>query len=94
IGLPREAFEEGLNPEVREAVLAAARRLEASGAIVEWMDLPLLRYAVPAYYIIASAEAASNLSRYDGLRYGHSVREAGISSEAAARALAGRSSAG
>ena len=72
-----------MNPQVREAVLDAARRLEASGAIVEWMDLPLLRYAVPAYYIIASAEAASNLSRYDGLRYGHPVRGSGVSLEEA-----------
>ncbi len=70
IGIPRSYFGEGLDPQVRDAVLKAAEVFEKSGAEVEEFDLSMLDYAVPAYYIIASAEASSNLSRFDGVKYG------------------------
>lgn len=70
IGIPKDYFGEGLNPEIEEAVLAAARELEKKGAIVEEFNLDLIRYAVPAYYVIACAEASSNLARFDGVKYG------------------------
>ena len=66
IGIPKDYFGEGLNPEVKEAVLAAAKVLEEKGAIVEEFDLGLVKYAIPAYYVIACAEASSNLARFDG----------------------------
>lgn len=71
IGIPRDYFGEGLDPEVREAVLNAAAVLKEKGAVVEEFDLSLVEYAIPAYYVIASAEASSNLSRFDGVKYGH-----------------------
>lgn len=71
IGIPRDYFGDGLQPEVREAVLAAAKELEKKGAIVEEFDLGLAEYAVPAYYVIACAEASSNLARFDGVKYGY-----------------------
>lgn len=71
IGLPRDYFGAGLDPQVKEQVLAAAKKLEAMGAIIEEFDMPELQYAIPAYYIIACAEASSNLSRYDGIKYGY-----------------------
>lgn len=61
--------------EVKEGVLAAARALKEQGALVEEFDLGLVEYAVPAYYIIASAEASSNLARFDGVKYGHRAKE-------------------
>ena len=70
IGLPVQCFGEGLEGEVRAAVLAAADVLRARGARVEELDLPIMKYVVPAYYIIACAEASSNLSRFDGVKYG------------------------
>ena len=75
IGIPREYFGEGLHPEVREAVLAAAETLKEKGAIVEEFDLGLVEYAIPAYYVIACAEASSNLARFDGVKYGYRTRE-------------------
>lgn len=74
VGLPRQYFGQGLSGDVRRAVLAAADTLKNLGAVVEACDLPMLEYAVAAYYIISSAEAASNLSRYDGVQYGHRAR--------------------
>ncbi|MCL2077921.1 MAG: Asp-tRNA(Asn)/Glu-tRNA(Gln) amidotransferase subunit GatA [Oscillospiraceae bacterium] len=71
IGLPRNYFAQGIDGGVKRAVLAAAKELEAAGAIVEEFDMPLTEYMVSAYYIIACAEASSNLSRYDGLKYGY-----------------------
>ena len=62
IGIPRDYFGEGLDPEVKEAILAAAKVLEEKGAIVEEFDLSLVEYAIPAYYVIACAEASSNLA--------------------------------
>ena len=71
IGIPRDYFGEGLDLEVKEAVLKAAQTLRERGAIVEEFDLSLVDYAIPAYYVIASAEASSNLSRFDGIKYGY-----------------------
>ncbi len=71
IGIPRDYLGEGLDAEVKEAVLAAAKVLEEKGAVVEMFDLSLVEYAIPAYYTIASAEASSNLERFDGVKYGH-----------------------
>ncbi len=71
IGIPRAYFAEGLAPAVRERVLAAAEVLRERGAIVEEFDLDLVQYAIPAYYTIASAEASSNLERFDGIKYGY-----------------------
>lgn len=71
IGIPRDYFGEGLDEEVKTAVLGAAKALEEKGAIVEEFDLSLVEYAIPAYYVIASAEASSNLARFDGVKYGY-----------------------
>lgn len=75
IGIPRDYFGEGLDEEVKTAVLAAAKVLEEKGAIVEEFDLSLVEYAIPAYYVIASAEASSNLARFDGVKYGYRTEE-------------------
>ncbi len=75
VGIPRDYFGEGLDPEVKDAVMAAAKALEAKGAILEEFDLSLVEYAIPAYYIIASAEASSNLERFDGVKYGYRTEE-------------------
>lgn len=75
IGIPRDYFGEGLDPEVKEAVLAAAKVLEAKGANVEEFDLSLVEYAIPTYYTIAAAEASSNLERFDGIKYGYRTEE-------------------
>ena len=75
IGIPKDYFGEGLNPEVKDAVLAAAKVLEEKGAIVEEFDLGLVKYAIPAYYVIACAEASSNLARFDGVKYGYRTKE-------------------
>lgn len=71
IGIPKTYLDEGLDHEVKEAVLAAAKVLEEKGALVEEFDLGLVDYAIPAYYVIASAEASSNLARFDGVKYGY-----------------------
>jgi aspartyl-tRNA(Asn)/glutamyl-tRNA(Gln) amidotransferase subunit A len=76
IGIPRDYFGDGLDPEVKESVLAAAKVLESRGAIVEEFDLSLVDYAIPAYYTIASAEASSNLERFDGVKYGYRAKDA------------------
>ena len=75
IGIVRDYLGEGLDDEVRDAVLAAARVLEEKGAVTEEFDLSLVEYAIPAYYVIASAEASSNLSRFDGIKYGYRTKE-------------------
>ncbi|POP34714.1 Asp-tRNA(Asn)/Glu-tRNA(Gln) amidotransferase subunit GatA [Lactonifactor longoviformis] len=75
IGIPRDYLGEGLDPEVKSAVLSAAKTLEEKGACVEEFDLSLVEYAIPAYYVIASAEASSNLSRFDGVKYGYRTKE-------------------
>ncbi len=71
IGLPRDYFGDGLDPEVAAAVKKAAEDLKAAGAEVEEFDLKLVKYAIPAYYTIADAEASSNLERFDGIKYGY-----------------------
>ncbi len=71
IGIPKEYFAEGLDPAVKAATMAAVARLEAQGATAVEISLPHTEYAVATYYIIAPAEASSNLSRFDGVRYGH-----------------------
>ena len=75
IGIPRDYFGEGLDPEVKEAILNAAKELEKKGAILEEFDLSLVQYAIPAYYVIASAEASSNLARFDGVKYGYRTED-------------------
>lgn len=75
IGIPKDYFTDGLDVEVKEAVLKAAKVLEEKGAIVEEFDLSLVEYAIPAYYVIASAEASSNLARFDGVKYGYRTKE-------------------
>lgn len=75
IGLPRDYFKEGLNPEVKAAILKAVDVLKAQGAVVEEFDLGLVDYAIPTYYTIAAAEASSNLERFDGIKYGYRTEE-------------------
>ena len=70
LGLPREYFVEGMQPAVGDAVRGAVRHLESLGAEIEQVSLPHTPYAIPTYYLIATAEASSNLARYDGTRYG------------------------
>jgi aspartyl-tRNA(Asn)/glutamyl-tRNA(Gln) amidotransferase subunit A len=71
IGIPKEYYGEGVSCEVREKVLAAAHALERSGAVLVDISLPSTDYALSAYYIIACAEASSNLARFDGVKYGY-----------------------
>lgn len=75
IGIPSDYFGDGLDPEVKVAVLGAAKKLEEKGAIVEEFDLSLVEYAIPAYYVIACAEASSNLARFDGVKYGYRTEQ-------------------
>ena len=75
IGIPKDYFGEGLDLEVKEAVLKAAEVLKEKGAIVEEFDLSLVEYAIPAYYTIAAAEASSNLERFDGVKYGYRAKD-------------------
>lgn len=75
IGIPRDYFGEGLDGQVRDAVLKAAEVLKEKGAIVEEFDLSLVEYAIPAYYTIAAAEASSNLERFDGIKYGYRAED-------------------
>ena len=76
MGLPRELISEGIQPEVKNAVENAAKLLQNLGASVEETSLPSTNYALSAYYIIAPAEASSNLARYDGVRYGYRTDQA------------------
>lgn len=75
IGIPNDYLGEGLDDEVRTAVLQAAEVLADRGAVVERFDLSLVEYAIPAYYTIAAAEASSNLERFDGIKYGYRTEE-------------------
>lgn len=75
VGIPKDYFTEGLDKEVAGAIRDAAKVLEENGAIVEEFDLSLVKYAIPAYYVIASAEASSNLERFDGVKYGYRTEE-------------------
>ncbi len=75
IGIPSDYLREGLDPEVKRCVLAAAEEFKSLGAEVEEFSLGMVEYAIPAYYIIASAEASSNLERFDGVKYGYRTEE-------------------
>ncbi|MBD5495883.1 MAG: Asp-tRNA(Asn)/Glu-tRNA(Gln) amidotransferase subunit GatA [Lachnospiraceae bacterium] len=75
IGIPNDYFGEGLDTEVKDAVLKAAKTLEERGAVVERFDLSLVDYAIPTYYTIAAAEASSNLERFDGIKYGYRTKD-------------------
>lgn len=77
IGIPKEYFGEGLDPEVAEAVQRAVAFYQSAGCEIHEVSLPHTSYCLDTYYIIATAEASSNLARYDGIRYGHRSREAG-----------------
>ena len=71
IGLPRNYFENGIDEDVKNGILSTIKEFEAAGAHIEEFEMPLTDYMIPAYYVIACAEASSNLSRYDGLKYGY-----------------------
>ena len=71
IGVPAEYFGEGLDPEVRAAVEKGIDALKAAGCTIKPVSLPTTKYAIPAYYLVATAEASANLARFDGVRYGH-----------------------
>ncbi len=73
IGIPTDFFGEGLNADIRARVMDAADELRRLGAEIEEFPMPIVKYAIPTYYIIACAEACSNLSRYDGIKYGYSA---------------------
>ncbi len=70
-GVPSQLIGEGIEPEVRDCVLAAVKQYEEMGITCEEVEMPNIDYSLPVYYLIATAEAASNLARYDGVRYGH-----------------------
>ncbi len=76
VGIPNDYFGEGINDEVAQRVMAAAQTLKALGAEIEQFDMPIVKYAIPTYYIIACAEACSNLSRFDGIKYGYKAENA------------------
>lgn len=71
VGIPNDYFGEGIDEDVAKNVLSAADTLKSLGAEVEHFDMPIVKYAIPTYYIIACAEACSNLSRFDGIKYGY-----------------------
>ncbi len=73
IGLPKEYFVDGMDEDIKKATYDAVARFKAEGAEIVEISLPHTKYAVPTYYIVAPAEAASNLARYDGMRYGQRV---------------------
>ena len=75
IGVPKDYFGDGMDEEVKDAVLRAAEVLKSKGAVIEEIELSLVKYAIPAYYTIASAEASSNLERFDGIKYGYRTNE-------------------
>jgi aspartyl-tRNA(Asn)/glutamyl-tRNA(Gln) amidotransferase subunit A len=81
VGVPEEYFGEGLDPEIRAAIDGALAGLKAAGCVVKPVSLPHTKYAIPTYYVIATAEASSNLSRFDGVRFGLRAEEAKTLSE-------------
>lgn len=76
MGVPEEYMAEGIDPEVRGVILKAMEKMESLGAVIEYTSLPHTEYALPTYYLIAPAEASSNLARYDGVRYGMRAKDA------------------
>lgn len=102
VGVPKEYFGEGLDPEIRAAIEKALDGLRAAGCVVKTVSLPHTKYAIPTYYVIATAEASSNLSRFDGVRFGlrdaeaktladmfRKTRDAGFGAEVKRRILLG-----
>ncbi|MCL2880821.1 MAG: Asp-tRNA(Asn)/Glu-tRNA(Gln) amidotransferase subunit GatA [Treponema sp.] len=81
IGLPRNYFSYGVDEDVKTKVMSAAKEFETAGARIEEFDMPLMDYVIPAYNVIGSAEASSNLGKYDGLRYGYNSPNANTLSE-------------
>lgn len=81
IGVPKEYFGEGLDPEIRSAIDGVLAGLKTMGCVVKPVSLPHTKYAIPTYYVIATAEASSNLSRFDGVRFGLRAAEAKTLSE-------------
>ena len=81
IGIPKEYFGEGLDPEIRQAIEKSIDRLRAAGCEIVNISLPTTDYAIPTYYIVATAEASANLARYDGVRYGYRSKNARALSE-------------
>lgn len=79
IGLPKEYFAEGVDPEIRDSVMAAAKVYESLGATVKEVSLPFTKYAVAMYYIVMPAELSANLARFDGIRYGSRPKQEGES---------------
>lgn len=75
VGIPEDYFGEGLDQDVKECIFEAAEILKSKGARVEFFNLGMVEYAIPAYYVIASAEASSNLERFDGVKYGYRSEE-------------------
>ena len=76
IGVPKEYFVKGIDPEVEKLIKKAIKKYEEMGAKIEEVSLPHTEYALPAYYIINPSEASANLARYDGIKYGYSVKKA------------------
>lgn len=76
VGVPREFWDEGVSPEVEAVCKGALKRLEEAGAVIVPVSMPNQKYSVAAYYIMASAEASTNLARFDGVRYGHRAKDA------------------
>lgn len=89
IGVPKEYFAKGLDPEVEASVCAAVARLESEGCTVKEVHLPHTRHAVATYYVLATAEASSNLARFDGVRFGLRVEAGSTSTKSALRAMYG-----
>ncbi|MFY9611684.1 MAG: Asp-tRNA(Asn)/Glu-tRNA(Gln) amidotransferase subunit GatA [Blastocatellia bacterium] len=81
VGIPREYYGEGLDPEVKATIKAAIKKFDGLGARIVDVSLPHTEYAVPVYYLIATAEASSNLARFDGVRYGFRAEEPGTLKE-------------
>jgi aspartyl-tRNA(Asn)/glutamyl-tRNA(Gln) amidotransferase subunit A len=81
IGVPEEYFGEGLDPEIRAAIEAVLVHLKAAGCLIKPVSLPHTKYAIPTYYVLATAEASSNLSRFDGVRFGLRADEANTLSD-------------
>ena len=75
IGIPKEYMSDGLNDEIKEAILSASKIYEKLGATIEEFSFKMSEYAIPAYYLISSAEASSNLARYDGIKYGYRAQK-------------------
>src|SRR5438445_12736079 len=78
VGVPLEFFAEGLDPEVELAVRMAIIQMQTLKAEIKAISLPMTKYAIATYYLIATAEASSNLARNDGVRYGHRAKETGL----------------